>query len=266
MKHKLFLGLAMMFLLPFAGQAQEVETIMYEEPTLEAGDTFRSETSTAVYYLGADGMRYVFPDDTTFLTWYDNFDDVKWVSENTIGTYQIGGNVTYRPGVSLLSIASNNTYYAVGQNGTLHPLADADVAAQLYGMEYKEYVNELPEAFFGNYTMGSEIELASQYDKNASMADAQTINQDKGLTAPIDVTITADGYESATSQISSGDTIRWTNTLDEATSVTEWDRVWGSGTLQPGETFIRNFTLLGTWHYYSQYQDRNTHEGSIIVE
>jgi plastocyanin len=133
-------------------------------------------------------------------------------------------------------------------------------------MEYLEYTNELPEAFFGHYTMGSEIELTSQYDKNASMADARTINQDKGLLSPTLVEITEKGFMDPTITIDAGTAVKWTNMLDEEASVSEWDRIWGSGTLQPGESYVHYLFDAGTWHYYSNQQDRNTHEGAIIVE
>ncbi|MDG1950580.1 MAG: hypothetical protein P8J32_07245 [bacterium] len=265
MKAKHFALIAMMLALPLTGHVAEAEAIMYEE-TLESGDLFRSDNSSAVYYLGEDSMRYVFPDDTTYFTWYENFDDVQWVSDETLSMHQIGGIVTYRPGVSMLSIASNNKMYAVGQNGTLHPLASVDIAAQLYGMEYLEYTNELPEAFFGHYTIGNKIDLVSQFDKEASMAEAQTINLDKGLTTPTTVEITEGGFMDPTITINAGTAIKWTNALDENASVSEWDRVWGSGTLQPGESFVQYLLDVGTWHYYSNQQDRNTHEGAIIVE
>lgn len=266
MKLKLLFVFALALMLPMAGQAEEVEAISYEETPIESSSLFRSENSSAVYYLGEDGMRYVFPDDTTYFTWYDNFDDVQWVPDEELSALPIGGAVTYRPGSSLLSIASNNTLYAVGQNGTLHPLASVDIAAQLYGMEYLEYTNELPEAFFGHYTIGSKIELASQYDKNASMADAQTINQDKSLVSPTIVEITEEGFMDPTITIDAGTAVKWTNMLVEASSVSEWDRIWGSGTLQPGESYIQYLFDAGTWHYYSNQQDRNTHEGAIIVK
>jgi len=34
----------------------------------------------AVYYLGADGKRYVFPNEKTFSTWYSDFSGVQEVS------------------------------------------------------------------------------------------------------------------------------------------------------------------------------------------
>jgi plastocyanin len=60
--------------------------------------------------------------------------------------------------------------------------------------------------------------------------------------------------------------IRFLNAQNEAQSVTEWDQVWGSGTMHPGDHFTRYFRDTGTWHYYSTYGDRNIFEGSILVE
>src|SRR3989338_2938836 len=70
---------------------------------INSGDLIRGESFAAVYYMGEDGFRYVFPNDKTYFTWYENFDSVKWLSDTDMGTIQIGGNVTYRPGVKMRS-------------------------------------------------------------------------------------------------------------------------------------------------------------------
>ena len=67
----------------------------------------RGETFSAVYYMGADGFRYVFPNSNTYFTWYDDFDAVKMISDSDLATIQIGGNVTYRPGSSMIKIQSD---------------------------------------------------------------------------------------------------------------------------------------------------------------
>lgn len=271
MNTKYLVGLMALLILPTALHAEEVETTQIEiEPiayeVIQPGDLMRSESSTAVYYLGEDEMRYVFPDDATYFSWYTDFDDVQWVSNETLNLYPLGGIVMHQPGSSLLSIASNNTYYAIEHGGILRPLASADIAAELYGMEYKEFVTELPETFFGHYTLGSVVEFAGQYNKTAAMNESATISHDLGLQAPLQLSIEEEGFSQPTVEIEPNTAIKWTNNLDEAASVTEWDRIWGSGTLQPGESYIRYFIELGTWHYYSQYQDRNNFEGAIIVE
>src|SRR3989344_2559457 len=74
----------------------------------------------AVYYLGADGKRYVFPNEKTYKTWYSDFSGVQIVSATELSSYSIGGNATYRPGVKLVKITTDPKVYAVGGNGTLH--------------------------------------------------------------------------------------------------------------------------------------------------
>ena len=66
----------------------------------------------AVYYLGADGKRYVFPNQPTYNTWYPDFSGVQIVSSTEMSSYPIGGNVTYRPGVKLVKINTDPKVYA----------------------------------------------------------------------------------------------------------------------------------------------------------
>src|SRR5690349_3043752 len=67
--------------------------------SVNSGDLVRGQTYSAVYYIGADGLRYVFPNQKTYDTWYSNFNTVKFISDADLAKIQIGGNVTYKPGV-----------------------------------------------------------------------------------------------------------------------------------------------------------------------
>ncbi|MBU0614191.1 hypothetical protein KJ766_02825, partial [Patescibacteria group bacterium] len=44
--------------------------------SVSAGDLIRGEAFSAVYYMGNDGLRYVFPNSNTYFTWYEDFDTV----------------------------------------------------------------------------------------------------------------------------------------------------------------------------------------------
>jgi len=258
--------LALLTFLPLLALPLPSSALTLAESELEAGDLFRGETFSAVYYYGDDGLRYVFPNDKTYFTWYENFDDVKWVSDATLAAIQIGGNVTYKPGVKMLKINSDPTVYAVADDGELRAIESEDIAQELYGSSWNQLIDDVPDGFFGNYEIGSRIELASQYDPTAEEADAFSIASDKGLETYTLVEITSSGYRPSTVTISEGTAVRFLNTDNENQSATEWDRVWGSGTMTPDEHFTRYFSEKGTWHYYSSYGDRNIFEGSIIVE
>lgn len=234
--------------------------------SLQSGDLIRGQTFNAVYYYGADGMRYVFPSDKVYFTWYKDFSNIKWVSDTDLAKIQIGGNVTYRPGIKMLKINSDPTVYSVSKNGTLHAIGSEQIANNLYGVTWNKQIDDVPDAFFGNYHIGSKIEFASQYSVASEKIEVSSINTDKSLSAPTLIEVTDSGYGTTTAYIKSGSAIRFLNTGTSAHSVTEWDHIWGSGTLQPGETFTKYFIQKGTWTYYSIYDAKSKMTGSIVVE
>ena len=166
----------------------------------------------------------------------------------------------------MIKINSDPTVYAVSLGGTLHAIASESVASQLYGSAWNKQIDDVADGLFGNYVMGGEIELDSQYDPEIEQIEAFSINEDKDLQDYTLIEITQSGYQSSTITIPAGTAVEWLNTTNENRSATEWDRVWGSGTLYPGDHYTRYFNEKGTWHYYSTYGDRNVFEGAIIVE
>ena len=135
----------------------------------------------AVYYLGADGKRYVFPNEKTYKTWYSNFSGVTTVSSTEMSSYSIGGNATYRPGVKLVKITTDPKVYAVASNGSLRWVTTAAIAESLYGSSWASMVEDVPDAFFVNYTVGSDVNAAADYNKTTETSNATTINDDKNL-------------------------------------------------------------------------------------
>src|SRR3989339_2273381 len=105
---------------------------------LNAGDLIRGQSLSAVYYYGADGFRYVFPNDKTYFTWYSNFDSVKWLTDADLGKIQIGGNVTYKPGVKMIKINSDPKTYAIGEGGALRWVSTESAAIALYGSDWNK--------------------------------------------------------------------------------------------------------------------------------
>lgn len=51
----------------------------------------------------------------------------------------------------------------------------------MYGPNWATMVDDVSDAFFTNYVIGSPIEAAVDYDKDALMSNAVDINTDKGL-------------------------------------------------------------------------------------
>lgn len=123
----------------------------------EAGSLIRTPENSSVYYCGADGKRYVFPNAKTYATWYADFSQVKIISLEEMSKIMLGGNVTYRPGVKLVKIQTDPHVYAVDLNGTLRLMVSPPVAEKYYGQDWNKRVEDIPDAFFTNYKIGEAI-------------------------------------------------------------------------------------------------------------
>lgn len=152
-----------------------------------SGDLIKA-SQTTVYYMGADGYRYVFPDQKTYMTWYPDFSGVKTITDAELAAIPmkpITGNVTYRPGVKMVKITTDPKVYAVGANGTLRWITTADIAVCLYGANWGTLVQDVPDSFFVNYTTGAAINACADFSPAAVTAAATSINFDKGLTGGV---------------------------------------------------------------------------------
>ncbi len=123
-----------------------------------------NDSCRAVYFYGSDGKRHAFPNDKVFFTWYENFDSVKEVSKTFLASLQLGKNVTYHPGTKMVKFQSAPIVYAVSKTGVLRAIGSEQVAKDLYGLDWNKKIDDISDAFFGNYTFGTKIEKSSDYD------------------------------------------------------------------------------------------------------
>ncbi|MFA5935817.1 MAG: hypothetical protein WC787_03115 [Patescibacteria group bacterium] len=120
------------------------------------GDLLKA-SGPAVYYYAQDGKRYVFPNEKTYFSWYNDFSSVKTISDAELAAISIGGNVTVRPGTKLVKIQTDPKVYAVTKCGVLHWVESETIAKNLYGDAWATRVIDVPDAFFVNYTIGSSV-------------------------------------------------------------------------------------------------------------
>ena len=231
---------------------------------LQAGDLIRGESFSAVYYYGTDGFRYVFPNDKAYFTWYQNFDTVKWVSDSDLTKIQIGGNVTYKPGVKMIKINSDPRVYVVSAGGVIRPIASEAVATALYGATWNKMIDDVPDGFFPNYSIGGLIDVASMYNPTSEKADATNINVDKGLVAPTVVNISDSGFSSITITINAGTAVKFVNTGSASHGASADNGKWGTGTLKAGENFSKYFNEVGTFTFHDKYDSSKT--ATLIVQ
>ena len=112
---------------------------------------------TAVYYIGSDDQKYIFPDGKTYSTWYADFNDVVRVSVDELDMYDNGGTVTYRAGTKLVTHSDTNKIYAIGTGGVAHWIPTAEVAEALYGANWGSMVMDVIPGFFSSYADGADL-------------------------------------------------------------------------------------------------------------
>lgn len=169
------------FILPQNGQAVSHNLIKIQ------CTTENQSICKAVYYLHPDGKRYVFPNQKTYFTWYDGFSLVKDISASEMASYQIGGNVRYRPGLRLIKIATDPKVYAVSRFGVLRWIETETAAKDLYGDTWPAIVEDVPATFFADYTIGSSIASSSDYNPQTVRDSVDFIEENSGQAPPVEV-------------------------------------------------------------------------------
>src|SRR3989339_832374 len=111
----------------------------------------------AVYYIGNDGKKYVFPDMKTYFTWYENFDAVVKVSVTELDLYTNGGAVTVRPGTKLVKTSDTAKVFAIEPGGVARHIPTAEIASALFGANWASRVVDLIPGFFSNYPEGTAL-------------------------------------------------------------------------------------------------------------
>lgn len=141
----------------------------------------RTLSDTAVYYYAANGKRYVFSNEKVYFSWYPDFSKVKIIPINQMSLIPIGGNITYRPGSRLVKFQTDPKTYLVTRGGVLRWAKTEAVARGWFGAHWNQYVDDITEAFYVNYTFGQPVENTLDLDIEIVRANTVSIDQDKGI-------------------------------------------------------------------------------------
>ncbi len=228
-----------------------------------SGELIKGSLST-VYYFAANGKRYVFPNEKTYFTWYTNFNGVKQIPDGQLATIPLGGNVTYRPGRKMIKITTDPRVYVVDQGGVLRHVATEQLAQTLYGISWKNQIDDVPDAFFTNYRSGTPIQTASDYNADNVMTLTANINQDKQFDetkATVTIGTMNNGFVPTTMTVKRGTQVTWTNadTTDHTVTAASFD----SGLIHPGATYAHTFDTVGSFDYHCSVHP--TMQGTINV-
>ncbi|MEK7615454.1 MAG: hypothetical protein AAB431_03675, partial [Patescibacteria group bacterium] len=125
------------------------------------GNLIKGTTLSTVYYYGSDGQRYSFPNEKTFFSWYNDFSGVVTMSDAELANITLAGNIAYRPGSHWIKITSDNKTYAVSPKGTIHWIESEAVAKGLAGDNWNQFIDDVPDVFFVDYSVGDSLTSAT---------------------------------------------------------------------------------------------------------
>lgn len=134
------------------------------QAAVDAGELIKGTSLTTVYYQGYDGLRYAFPNEKTYFSWYADFSDVTTISDTELAGITLGGNIVVRFGTHFVKVTSDAKVYAVGRDGMLHWIETADVAEDLAGSDWAMNVIDIPDVFFDDYTVGTSLMSATAFE------------------------------------------------------------------------------------------------------
>lgn len=247
--------------------------------TLVAGDLIKlpddhnsvTTVDSAVYYFAVDGLRYVFPNSKTYLTWYSDFNNVKEVSLLQLGTIGLGGNVTYRPGTRMIKIESDPRVFVIERGGIKQHLPSEAVARALYGANWNKMIDDVPDSFYANYVEGSALSANTTWKAVEATGATTSIAADKSLIAPMEVVINTDGtFSPATISVARVRTIRFTNNtsgvfrLASNPHPTHTDLPgFDSAYIPSGLNYVYRFMQTGTFTYHNHADPSKT--GTVTV-
>ncbi|MBE7525160.1 hypothetical protein KJZ71_05160 [Patescibacteria group bacterium] len=218
---------------------------------LSPGDLITSNQTQAVYYYAPDGRRYVFPNEKTYFTWYPDFSTVKVIDHGRLSTLPLGrSNVTYRPGVKMVKITTDPRTYVVERGGILRHVTSEELAKTLYGTNWKDKIEDVPDAFFSNYKVGTQIDTASQYSPADVTNTTATITQDKSFDdtiATISIGNISNGFVPKSLTIKKNTRVTWVNRDIADHTVTGTG--FNSGNIPADGEFSYTFKNVGSYNY-----------------
>ncbi len=160
----------------------------------------KGQSGAAVYLIGTDAKKYVFPSQKEYFTWYPNFDKVVRVAVAELDMYPDGGAVTVRPGTKLVTHANTAKVYAIEPGGILRWIPTDTVAKALYGNNWTSRLVDVIPGFFSSSYKATGADISDKYAKGTVVKMGTTYYYIDGTTKRAfanDAALTANGYTAA---------------------------------------------------------------------
>lgn len=188
----------------------------------------KGQTGAAVYLVGADLKKYVFPSQKEYFTWYPNFDKVVRVAVAELDMYPDGGAVTVRPGTKLVTHMNTAKVYAIEPGGIARWIPTDTVAKALYGNNWTSRLIDVIPGYFTSYITIGTTDMSNMHSKGTLVKMGTTTYYIDGTTKRAfasDAAFTANGLMTA-----------------DVMTVTDLSAYTDGSSITGAETAIRDFT------------------------
>jgi hypothetical protein len=138
---------------PAPGESQEPE----ESLSLKAGDLVKIVDNPTVYYIGADNLRHIFPNEKVYYSYYPDFSQVITVALSDLQKYPLGSNMIFAPG-TLVKLITSAKVYRVDAPNVLRWIVNEQVFHDL-GYNFK-MIQDLADVYWSDYIVGADITSA----------------------------------------------------------------------------------------------------------
>ena len=145
------------------------------EEFISPGDVIRGESNSALYYVAEDYRRRPFFNETIYFTWYTDFDQVNVISDDVLDAVKLGSPMLPKPGIVLIKSAADARVYVVEEHplysdrGIKRWVSSENLAIQLFGTAWSDYVIDLPADLFVRFDDGSDVSESDVFDSMAMM-------------------------------------------------------------------------------------------------
>ncbi|MBT3230886.1 hypothetical protein HN358_03880 [Candidatus Uhrbacteria bacterium] len=136
---------------PVTGEEEEITAV-------EPGDYITSPSFSTVYYVTEDFERRAFISSAVFFTYADSYDEIMDVTDATLTELELGSNMLPNPGVVLVKVQSDAKTYAVDSNYDLRWITSEEIAIELYGDDWADYIIDVEATFFASFGAGDDVD------------------------------------------------------------------------------------------------------------
>ena len=140
---------------PFTGEVEEVSAV-------ETGMYIRSESYATVYYVEGQTRR-PFMNEKAFFTYQESFDNIIEVTDATLPTLSMGEPMLPKAGVTLVKVQTDPKVYWVEDGAVLHWVTSEELAIELFGSDWADYVIDVEATFMARFETGDDFEGASDF-------------------------------------------------------------------------------------------------------